>query len=500
MGWRTARVASFLPAAGRPSFITLLALCAGGLFCSTLYHRLITADDAWFAEQAYWVAKLGYLRSELFAGLLGYETHQWVYHKLHIWQGAAVVRLVGWSAYYFKAIALGYLVLFIGLSRYYVQRYHRATGTGIWGIFLALFLVNKLVVQFSFDYRPEIMMMCVGFAEYLLLRHGIDQHKTSAIIVAALLAGINVLFHLNGTVFVIAGAVLLVANRRYALVGVFLGVAMLVSALYFLDVARHGAFEDWAYQFRHDPAVPNRQFTGWGVLYRLVFEYHRFTLHVYEASYTVLFVMIGVLSWRILRTDSQAKSLLIYAGAIELTLILITPATNPGLLLFYMPYIILTGSLYLQALWRQPRLRRWLLAPLLVYGLSHAGFNLWLCAQSNTGAIALHQQIVREFHLQPQDRILAPMIFVFNEIGSAHIQGELDYAILSRDNPALLEPKVFFPTVGRDNRAFLILSPAFVRDLGLTQLHPGQHYYGYRYAGQRQGLAIFVRLMGDLQT
>lgn len=38
-------------------------------FLFSLCNRIITADDAWFAEQAYWFARDGYVDTDLFEGV-----------------------------------------------------------------------------------------------------------------------------------------------------------------------------------------------------------------------------------------------------------------------------------------------------------------------------------------------------------------------------------------------------------------------------------------------
>jgi hypothetical protein len=40
------------------------------LTLATFYHRFPTGDDAWFAEQSYWLSKSGIVRSNFFKGML----------------------------------------------------------------------------------------------------------------------------------------------------------------------------------------------------------------------------------------------------------------------------------------------------------------------------------------------------------------------------------------------------------------------------------------------
>ena len=146
----------------------IIFLISATIFITSLYKRVITYDDAFFAEQAYWVTKTGHPRSELYNDVLDWGDRQYVYHKLHVWQNALITKYLGWSAYFFKAVPVLYLLLFIFFSHFYYKRYLSPENSETFYLFLSLLLINTYIVHFGFESRPEIMMMCVGFISFLL--------------------------------------------------------------------------------------------------------------------------------------------------------------------------------------------------------------------------------------------------------------------------------------------------------------------------------------------
>jgi|GEM_PF-4903391 len=55
--------------------LAILAFSLVALALASYYHRYPTSDDAWFAEESYWLLHNGKVRSEFFSGFLGWEKH-----------------------------------------------------------------------------------------------------------------------------------------------------------------------------------------------------------------------------------------------------------------------------------------------------------------------------------------------------------------------------------------------------------------------------------------
>jgi len=109
------------------------------IYLFSLWHNGIYADDSWFGEQAYWLAKTGIVKAETMKGLLGMDSRLFVYHKLNIILGAALVKLFGWSVYIFKFLTLSVYLLFFKAYYYY----HRFTDDDLWKnkFYLGSFLI-----------------------------------------------------------------------------------------------------------------------------------------------------------------------------------------------------------------------------------------------------------------------------------------------------------------------------------------------------------------------
>ncbi|MEA5401850.1 hypothetical protein VB776_02910 [Arcicella sp. DC2W] len=217
----------------------------------TYYKRFPTGDDAWFAEETYWLLKDGVIRSEFFRGLLGWEKQFFVSHKLFLCFGSLMMWLGGNSLYVLKATSL----LFLGLLIFLFKRYIAFRQLEKTSFYIVLFLLfsNTLIIKMSFEYRPEVMMMTLGFASYLLIQY----QQKYLVALGGVLSGMALLCHLNGIIYVIAGFFMLFFNEKKINALVFGVFATLTSIFYFYDIWQANGFDTWLYQFRNDPATQN---------------------------------------------------------------------------------------------------------------------------------------------------------------------------------------------------------------------------------------------------
>lgn len=225
----------------KPLFWVFLAL-----LLTTFYHRVNHYDEAWLAEQAYWLVHDGVVRSELFRGLNGWEKQLFVFHKGFVYLSAVWEAVFGFSLVAGKLFSLVWAVLG-GLLLWGYLRQQRIDNQYIW-LGLLLFVANGIVIEFSFVYRPEAMCVALGFASFWLLTN-------QRWMWAGLLAGLAVLTHLNGLCFVLAGGGWLLWYRQPARVVVFGFAAVLVASCYLLDIALANGWTMLSYQLPHDPSV-----------------------------------------------------------------------------------------------------------------------------------------------------------------------------------------------------------------------------------------------------
>ena len=215
------------------------------LLLATFYHRGNHYDEAWLAEQAYWLLQDGVVRSELFRGLNGWENQLFVFHKLFIYLSA------GWQALFGFSLVAGKSFSLVGttLGGLLLRGYLRQQGIGrrfVW-LGLLLYVSSRFVIEFSFVYRPEATCAALGFASFWLLTN-------SRWAWAALLAGLAALTHLNGLCFVLAGGGFLLWTRQPWQATGFGILAGLTTSFYLLDVLTSANWATFLMQVQNDPA------------------------------------------------------------------------------------------------------------------------------------------------------------------------------------------------------------------------------------------------------
>ncbi|NTW26573.1 MAG: hypothetical protein HGA37_17885, partial [Lentimicrobium sp.] len=136
------------------------------LFAYSLWQRTPDIDDAWIGEHAYWMSQNGFVKSELMHGITGQETRHIVHHKIFTLNGALFIKLFGFSLQTLKSVSLLWLGIFLFIFIGYIKRILGSKSA--WFAFL-LTILNALIFQYSFVFRPEIMVMTLGFVSYLFL-------------------------------------------------------------------------------------------------------------------------------------------------------------------------------------------------------------------------------------------------------------------------------------------------------------------------------------------
>ncbi len=223
-------------------FLILLAICG-------YYHRHPTDDDAWFAEQSYWLLKVGYIKSEFFRGFLDWNNHYFLSHKLFIVLGAGLQYLLPLSPYTSKLSGLLFFFILVALLLFYQLKNHPQLNS--W-LLLTLVFSNTLLVRMSFENRPELMVTTLGFASFLLIYKDPNYLKSA---LAACLGSLAALSHLNGVIYLVAGFVLLFYYKNYRSLLIFSTLSFIFLAFYFYDIWQFNGFTAWQHQFSNDPAT-----------------------------------------------------------------------------------------------------------------------------------------------------------------------------------------------------------------------------------------------------
>ena len=470
-----------------------LLLLVALLLALSCYQRPIHLDEAWIGEQAYWAAHEGAVRSELFRGFQHAELRQLVYHKLFVWQGAGAIWLGGWSVTGLRLLSLSYALLAAGLCwqalghlplRYPVHS--RALG-------VALLLANGLVVEFSFRFRPEVMVMTLGLASWLCLQQAAaaSRRRLWYVAGAGLLAGLASLTHLNGLIFGAAGGILLLWRRQWGGAALFGLLAAGCGVAYFWEVARLGAWEEFWQQLRPAVQQPGGH-GGWLYAQRLLQEHRRLFHSGRAASLTVGALLAAGVLYRHRRqlAGGVVAELALYTAVLVAGLSLLSQNDNSFYLLLYAPLLVLLITLALDHLAGRPGAVA-AGAFVAAYLLVNLGSTVQLIGWRHS-EVRDHQRLARHLAAYRGARVVAPLRFVFHEIEHFQVQGTFCYHLLAGAQPAAPAlGAAFFDRAARFRRRLLLLDEEALRLLRLPRPRAGQRWSRYAFRHRYAGFYIY---------
>ncbi len=374
----------------------------------TYFNRTPTGDDAWFAEQSYWLLEDGLIRSEFFRGLNGWEKELLVSHKLFLWLGAVLMHFFGTALPVVQFTGLLFFVVLIAELVCYVRLREGGYGSRLMIALLILIFANRVLVKMSFQNRPEMMLAALGFGSWLLLFTG-PRHAVKTM-TAGVLAGLAFLAHLNGIIFLIVGFLTLGYLKRYKALACFTVFGLLTAAVYLIDILDDPqGLATWYYQFTNDPAARHGLSLNSKLIQLLTFP--RMFLHSPEQmALTILFFYVLWKQREFIR--ELPAGLRIYPLLLVLTFWLITKGNSAMYMLFFIPFmLILLYELYRRA----PFFNRPLAAILAGYFIIGT-FGMGQLIHKNIafGGLPDDYAGLRK-HLSADKTGLVPLTFFFNE-------------------------------------------------------------------------------------
>lgn len=389
------------------------------LLLATFYHRVPHYDDAWLAEQAYWLVQDGHVRSELFRGLNGWESQLFVFHKLFIYFAAGWQGLVGFSLVASKSTGTIW-VLANGLLLYVYLRQQRL-GVPVRWLGLLLYVGCGTVIEYAFVGRPEPMYTTFGFGSFWLL-------TTKRWPWAGVLAGLAVLTHLNSLCFVLAGIGWLGWHRQWKhLIGFGL-VAGAVSSLYLIDVVMSQQWAMFWTQLTHDPALVHIDGI-WGKLRSLTGFYRQFFVNRTTIVLTMLVLGTWLLQARQLRyADHPARTVSGYLVLLLGSFALVTRTyISTNYVFTFVPFccvFVVECVAYEQHVNRPYWVKNSFLVLLTVYLLAGVAKALY-SIQTNlaTPVLADHNAQMATLIGHKGRTVLAPLNFFYNQVDQYRIRG-----------------------------------------------------------------------------
>jgi len=278
------------------------------LFLYSLHNRMPHGDDAWIGEQVYWLDNVGIVKNVLLKNYNDNQNGLLVFHKAFVYNGLWAVKLFGFSLPVLKSISLFYLLLFIGIFYYYliVLRKLLVPKQFLW---VALFLIiEPHIFEFSYVYRPEIMLMVTGFLSYIFLEQCIKtkSNNTVMVLVAAVFSGVSLLVHLNGLLFVISGAIILLFYKQTKNLLLFVMVNISFVYIYFAHLNSYTDIIIWAQQIlSYQSGKVEGGFdisTILNYLLKIVNEHLRFLHSPKEITLSLLLIIMLITGYKKIKT------------------------------------------------------------------------------------------------------------------------------------------------------------------------------------------------------
>lgn len=392
--------------------LVLLAIFAGLFVASLPGYRVGTIDEPWIAEQAYYLASEGTVRSEMFTGYAANESRIFVYHKLLVWLGALSVKLTGLNLWLLRSISLVSCLALFGLMYRHLSR---ARAPGRFDFLVSALVLFSCPLFFSriFIFRPEFLVTLCGFASYFFLSRFIAQKSRLYLMASATLAGLAVLSHLNGLIFIAAGIVLLLFQRDYLSVLIFGMIAVGVSGFYLVDCLGH--FDQLVNQFTSSPGNHTASLNPVNAIANLMEEHKRLFRRADIIGISLLYFMSLVhqrINFGKLKTPRN-----IYTLALIIALGLVSSNKTPTYAIMLFPFFAIPiASSLIQSLIGRPSGRFRLTLPI-TFAL-YLGFGLYTNANTafSAGEYVETRNAAVAVRLKPGSIVLTPLKFMFNQI------------------------------------------------------------------------------------
>jgi len=397
------------------------------VFLASLWNRYIYIDDAFFGEQAYYLAKEGVVKTASLVNFLGCDVQLFSYHKLNIFVGAGLIKLFGWHITPLRAVTLVFFLLLVfALRKYFAINRSKFTKEHS---FLAVFFLffNPLIILYAFTYRPEIWVTFFGFYSFVLLDSSIRITPSRInVALAGFFAGLAFLTHLNGLIFLGAGFWLLIICRKYREVLIFSIVAGLVSSCYFWDLWQPGHLDQWLFQMKHWPDNNATNYLSTGVfdlfrniLVKLSHEHQRFFWSYKSWGMSLLFFLSIIPNFKYL--IKEYRTLVIYTFLLILILNVAGSQIAERYVIYYYPFMAIIISIGIIRL-REKNSLSLKVMYVTVFIAQIVFFTIMTVDifKRNADYISIHKEL--ESRIPDKNQlVLVPYQFVFNMIEDCHL-------------------------------------------------------------------------------
>jgi len=397
------------------------------VFFAGIYNRYIYIDDAYFGEQVYYFLTEGVVKTPSLIDFNGGEFKLFVYHKLHIFLGAGIVKLFGWSIEPLRCCTMIAFILLAFVLYRHIDRYaFGLTKVHAW-IGVVFLFINPLIFLYGYTFRPEITVTLFGFLSYAFLyRHIEFSEPRYFALVAGVFAGVTFLFHLNGLAFMLAGTILLVFKGRYRSSLIFLLAAGSVALLYFWDLWQPGHLETMLYQIKNWPDDTTTNYSSdtisgfmMNMFIKLSKEQQRFFWSYKVWGTSVIFIVTLLFFFK--KIFKANRSLVIYLFFLIISLNVAGSHVAERYLIYYLPFIsilVANGIVFADSgLKRFPQI---VFMGLFAVQFFFVGNMMQTILKKNRNYPEIHAKVLKSIP-DKSSLILVPYEFVFNGISEYNI-------------------------------------------------------------------------------
>jgi len=483
-----------------PLIIVLISL-----FIYSLFGRTPDEDDAWIGEYAYWFAKDGYVHSELMRGINMQETNFVVHHKLFNLNGALFIKMFGFSLQTIKSVSLMYLLIFLTLFYFYTRNWKKLFNKNDFLFSLIILFSFPWIFKYAYLYRPEIMLMTLGFSGYILLEHYIETQKGNRwlLFLAGIFFGLTIVTHLNGLILASSGFFLLILNRKYSSVFLYGIGVLLASSIYFYDLTDAASIALWKYQFFESPSLDSLS-SGpiWlKPIINLLNEHMRYFHNLEIIVFSVFLISTVIIGYRHLLKNHTR--LLQFAVLVAIITGVVAMHKSRQYFLLNFPYLlllivltfkgILDGKITNFKIGKPKQIKLLLFVLFVIFVVASTYFNMALAIQKFSPD--QNREIAQKYTKgsTSQMKIVAPMTFIFNEINNfRQIQGELCYRELQKQDSTIYG-EGFLNRANDFDRDLIILTPIYQEELGVSTYHKGDEFEHYFVFDKTEDIIVFKR-------
>jgi hypothetical protein len=464
-----------------PTILRIGVFLLLGLLLLSCYQRTEHFDDAWFAEQSYWLVRDGWVRSELFRGLNGWENRIYVFHKLYIYTSALIMKLIGFSLPASKlltslcALTTGYLVWL----------HNRQTSTQQQWLGLLLYAGCGTIIRYFAVNRPEMMCLLLGFSSYYVLSQQSGRAGRAGL--AGLLAGMAALTHLNGLIYVAAGLIWLFIREGVRPAAWFVIASGAALSLYAADALWDGQVGVMIDQFVHDPAT--RANFNLADKWQVMLDYHQLLFHSHgEVPLSVLVILGLFFGGKQVRLTNPT---LLYLLLLVVGFWLLTKSNFDFYYILFVPWLALVAAWsFTEGIADKPIWQRRAGAAMLVVYYCFSLFTAeHVLAENHTVPYMPHYNAHLAQHMPRKHTIIiAPIGFFFDQMETYRIYG-LSYYSARYGHVSLPE----FFALADQRKATYVVSDGYENASYVIPLNAPERIGAYKRIFRDQMTSIYER-------